>query len=350
LPLVRTGLCLLAAVCALSATARDYSYTDAHLHYVDFFQETDGMSSLLEQMDAHATEHVMISGISVAKTWHEDELRRPRYYAGDDAGAYWYSATDHIVAHALEALTPAQRKRFHPFLTGFNPNDKNADEHVRRLLDMYPGMWKGIGEIFTRHDDLTALTQSETPRANSEALVRIYHLAAEYDLPVMIHSNITSKREPDPLYLPEFEEALRDHPQVRFIWAHAGTSKEIHRHQNRLDFLFDELERILGLYPNLYIDLSWTVLEPYLLDESGQPESRWVNLVENYPDRFMIGSDVVGSFRSLGEHMKGFDVFLDALPDAIAHKVARDNFLAILPQQVATQTGPPAPAERRESR
>ena len=325
-------ICLLVALGAWPVHARDYTYTDAHLHYVDFFQESDGMDSLLEQMDAHDIEHVMLTGISVAKKWHENEPRRPRYYAGDDAGAYWYSATDHIVAHALQQLTPEQRRRFHPFLTGFNPNDKNADEHVRRLLKMYPRMWKGIGEVFTRHDDLTALTYSETPRANSEALRRIYFLAEEFDLPVMIHSNITSKRERNPLYLPELEKALRDHPQVRFIWAHAGTSKEIHRHQKKLTFLFEELERMLGLYPNLYIDLSWTMLEPYLLDSEGRPEPQWVQLVESHPERFMIGSDVVGSFKRLGEHMTAFDVFLDALSEPVAHRVARDNFLAVLPR------------------
>ena len=51
----------------------------------------------------------------------------------------------------------------------------------------------------------------------------------------------------------------------------------------------------------------------------------------------MIGSDVVGSFKNLGQHMGGFDVFLDALPEKVAHKLARDNFLAILPQQSAAQ-------------
>src|SRR5690606_28508671 len=103
--------CLLAALAVMPAQARDYEYSDAHLHYVDFFQETDGMAELLKQMDAHDIEHAMLSGISVAKKWHEDEPRRPRYYAGDDAGAYWYSATDHIVAHALQGLSAEQRKR-----------------------------------------------------------------------------------------------------------------------------------------------------------------------------------------------------------------------------------------------
>lgn len=317
-----------------SASAREYTYSDAHLHYVDFFQESAGMQKLLTAMKENSIEHVMISGIPVAKKWHEDEPKRPRYYAGDDADAYWYSATDIYVAAALEKLTPQQRKRFHPFLTGFNPVDKNAVSHIERMLELYPGLWQGIGEVFTRHDDLTALTSGDTPRANNEAMTRIYHLAAERDLPVLIHSNITSKRERNPLYLQEIEEPLRNHPHVRFIWAHAGTSMEIHRHQEKLDFLFDTLARMLESYPNLYVDLSWTMLRPYLTDKNGKPDPKWVELVGRYPDRFMIGSDVVGRFDSMGEYMQGFDRFLDELPEDVAHKVAKDNFLSILPRKV----------------
>ncbi len=220
-----------------SASAREYTYSDAHLHYVDFFQETAGMAKLLTAMQDNSIEHVMISGIPVAKKWHEDEPKRPRYYAGDDADAYWYSATDVIVADAVQKLTAEQRPYFHPFLSGFNPNDKNSAAHIQRMLDLYPGLWQGIGEVFTRHDDLTALTSGDTPRANNEAMTKIYHLAAENDLPVMLHSNITSKREKNPLYLKEIEEPLRNHPHTRFIWAHAGTSAEIHRHQTQLKFL-----------------------------------------------------------------------------------------------------------------
>nr|WP_173892792.1 MULTISPECIES: amidohydrolase family protein [unclassified Pseudomonas] len=322
--------CLMAFTGA--ASAREYTYSDAHLHYVDFFQETAGMPKLLTAMKENSIEHVMISGIPVAKKWHEDEPKRPRYYAGDDADAYWYSATDVIVADAVQKLTPEQRQYFHPFLSGFNPNDKNSATHIQRMLDLYPGLWQGIGEVFTRHDDLTALTSGDTPRANNEAMTRIYHLAAEHDLPVMLHSNITSKREKNPLYLKEIEEPLRNHPHTRFIWAHAGTSAEIHRHQTQLDFLLPTLTRMLEAYPNLFIDLSWSLLTPYLLDEKSQPRAEWVQLVERYPDRFMIGSDVVGRFNKLGKEIHGFKPFLDALPEAVAKKIARDNFLGILPR------------------
>ncbi|VVN89692.1 hypothetical protein PS858_02419 [Pseudomonas fluorescens] len=326
-----TALMLLTSV---EAFAREYGYSDAHLHYVDFFQESAGMPKLLKAMADNRIDHVMISGIPVAKKWHEDEPKRPRYYAGDDADAYWYSATDTIVAAAVNKLTPEQRQHFHPFLSGFNPNDKNSAAHIQRVLDLNPGLWQGIGEVFTRHDDLTALTSGDTPRANNEAMTRIYHLAAENDLPVMLHSNITSKREKNPLYLAEIEEPLRNHPHTRFLWAHAGTSAEIHRHQTQLDFLLPTLTRMLEAYPNLYIDLSWSLLTPYLLDEQGKPREAWLKLVERFPERFMIGSDVVGRFNKLGQEIHGFDPLLDALPEEIARKVARDNFLSILPHAV----------------
>ncbi|MEX5553892.1 amidohydrolase family protein [Pseudomonas pergaminensis] len=332
MPWTRLSLALLLAASSLTVQARDYAYSDAHLHYVDFFQENAGMDKLLKAMADNRIEHVMISGIPVAKKWHEDEPKRPRYYAGDDADAYWYSATDVIVAAAVNKLPPEQRPRFHPFLSGFNPNDKNSAAHIQRMLDLNPGLWQGIGEVFTRHDDLTAITAGDTPRANNEAMTRIYHLAAEHDLPVMLHSNITSKRERNPLYLAEVEQPLRNHPHTRFIWAHAGTSKEIHRHQVQMDFLLPTLSRLLETYPNLYIDLSWSMLTPYLLDDAGLPRPEWVKLVERFPERFMLGSDVVGRFNKLGKEMRRFDPFLDALPEDVARKVARDNFLAILPK------------------
>ena len=325
---------ILTLLLASPSHARDYHYTDAHLHYVDFFQETEGMPALLKQMDANRVDHVMIAGIPLAKKWHEDEPKRPRYYAGDDADAYWYSATDFYVAAALGELSPKQRERFHPFLSGFNPVDKNADAHIARMLKLYPGFWQGIGEVFTRHDDLTAITSGDTPRANNEAMARVYHLAAEHDLPVLLHSNITSKREKNPLYLAEIEEPLRNHPHTRFIWAHAGTSMELHRHQTKLEFVLPTLQRMLEAYPNLYIDLSWSVLHPYLLDEQGKPDADWVALVKRYPERFMLGSDVVGKFDNVGKELRGFDPFLDALPADVAQKVARDNFLAVLPRNL----------------
>lgn len=321
---------MFAGLLATHSQADDYRYSDAHLHYVDFFQESDGMQSLLKEMAAAKIDHVMLAGIPVAKEWDEDEPKRPSYSAGDDARLYWYSATDTLIAHAYKQLPAEQRKRFHPFISGFNPNDMHAGAQIRRLLELDPGLWQGIGEVFTRHDHLTALIYGEAPRTNSKALAKVYRVAAEYDLPVLIHSNITSKQERNPLYQAEFEEALSANPDVRFIWAHGGTSMEIFRSQGKMDFLLPAMEQLLGKYPNLYIDLSWSVLNPYLLDKQGKPDPLWVDLVTRFPTRFMLGSDVVGTFASLGKNMSEFDPFLDALPHEVAHQVALSNFISVL--------------------
>ncbi|EGL55187.1 putative metal-dependent hydrolase of the TIM-barrel domain containing protein [Methylophaga aminisulfidivorans MP] len=330
---LKTGLAFSLLLTSQLVSARDY--IDAHLHYVDFFQETDGMPALLKAMDESDITQAVIMGIPVAKTWHENEPKKPRYYAGDDAAIYWYSATDFELHAAIQSLNPEQQKRFIPFLSGFNPDDKNSVNHIRRALELNPGFWQGIGEVFTRHDDLTALIHGSAPRANSEAMMKVYKLAAEYDLPVLLHSNITSKRERNPLYLEELEDALNKNPDVKFIWAHAGTSKELHRHQEELDFIRPLLQELLDKYDNLTIDLSWTMIEPYLLNEKGQPRAKWLALLEQYPSRFVIGSDVVGSFDNLGKIMHGFDPILDALPADVAKAIAHDNFLALLPKKTA---------------
>lgn len=322
---------LLILLCA-TQFAQARSYIDGHVHYVDFFQESEGMPALLAAMDQSNIRHAAIMGIPVAKKWQEDEPKKPRYYAGDDAALYWYSATDFYLLDAIHKLKPAQQKRFSPFLSGFNANDKNAARHIRRSLELNPGFWQGIGEVFTRHDDVTALINGDTPRANNEAMMKVYRLAAEFDLPVLLHSNITSKRERNPLYLEELEEALSQNTDVRFIWAHAGTSMELHRHQEELDFLLPLVKRLLAEHDNLYIDLSWTLLEPYLVDAKGRPRASWLKLFKDYPTRFILGSDVVGRFSSLGETMQGFEPVLQALPADVAQALAEDNFMRLLPR------------------
>ena len=57
-----------------------------------------------------------------------------------------------------------------------------------------------------------------------------------------------------------------------------------------------------------------------------KPDPKWVELVTRHPTRFVIGSDVVGHFENLATGMNAFAPFLDALPEAVAQGVARDNF------------------------
>ena len=52
----------------------------------------------------------------------------------------------------------------------------------------------------SRHDDLTALTYGEGVHMDSPAFKMIYDLAADYDLPVLVHHNISPQNSDKPLY------------------------------------------------------------------------------------------------------------------------------------------------------
>ena len=331
---MRTGLFGALLMVAGLASAGEGGWVDAHLHYVDFMQQSDGSEAMLAAMDEAGVEDAWLFGLPVVKKWQQDAPRRPRYYLGDEAPLYYYSATDDIVAGAVRDLPEDQRRRLAPFISGFNPTDMNAARHVQALIERYPGLWRGIGEVITRHDDLTALTAGETARANHPALMKVYRLAARHDLPVLLHSNLTSLREETPIYLGELEDALRSNPDTRFVLAHAGTSGGVEKRQAPLATLNEIIRALLERYDNLYVDLSWSVREHYLIKD-GEPRAAWVALIEDHPDRFVLGSDVVGHYDSIGAILGEYRPLLDALPKPVADKLRAENARALLPERGA---------------
>jgi predicted TIM-barrel fold metal-dependent hydrolase len=229
------------------------------------------------------------------------------------------------VARAVLDLPKDKQARLHPFICGFNSADRNAVDHVERMLTLYPGFWQGIGEVFLRHDDLTALTYSDVPRASSDAFGRLLDLAASRHLPILVHSDIGPAWLETPTYLGEIESAIRTHPKTRVIWAHAGISRRIVIANHT-----DILRRLLGEYPNLTLDLSWVIFEQEIAPGAAL-DRRWVSLIEEFPDRFVIGSDSVGFFDTYKSTLQRYYLLLDALKPETALKLARANFLALLP-------------------
>jgi len=310
------------------ASAARYAVADSHFHFVDFIQRTEGMEALLEVMDGAGVEHIMFSGMPLIKKWHKDEPVEPAYYLDDSGRTYWYSATDFVVARRYLELPERLRGRFHPFLCGFNATDQNAVLHVERMIGEYPGLWQGIGEIFGHRDDLTNLTYGETARANHPALDPVYELAAAKNLPVTLHNNATSRHRLDkPIYVHEVQEALARHPRTILIWAHAGLSRYLDLNQGEYTAL---LRDMLKKHENLRIDLSWLVFEAYMIAE-GTVRPEWLSLVADFSERFMIGSDNIGHFETYHANILKYYALLDALPPEKARRVARENFLELLP-------------------
>ena len=73
---------LLACVAALAAAQSPpkYELVDGHLHFLNFVQETAGMSAFLKAMDETGVAESVVIGMPVVKLWDEGDEKRPTYY------------------------------------------------------------------------------------------------------------------------------------------------------------------------------------------------------------------------------------------------------------------------------
>jgi hypothetical protein len=81
----------------------------------------------------------------------------------------------------------------------------------------------------------------------------------------------------------------------KIIWAHGGGLARTQLPGNQHIKL---LREVLRDYPNVYIDLSWDVVAEQIAAGEGGTKVRmmaWAQLVHDYPDRFIYGSDSVGN-------------------------------------------------------
>ncbi len=298
--------------------------SDAHCHVVDFIQGSEGLKSLIGHMNKAGVAHCQIMGLPVTKKWDRVDRKPPTYYLDNDSRVYFYGSTDVDVARAYQALPESERGRLHPFLCGFNPTDQYAINHVRRMFDWFPEVWQGIGEIMLRHDDLTALTLGETATADHPALDSVYAFAARRNLPVQLHSNVGNKRLGEPVYLYEVENALAKHPETTIILAHAGVSRSF-----SIPTITADIKGLMTRRPNLWIDLSWVVYEECVAP-GGHVDERWVDLVETFPRRVMIGTDMIGHWSEYAAAIGKYDPFLAKLGPETAMRVASRNFLDLV--------------------
>jgi len=270
---------------------------DIHLHMLDFLQKSAGTRKILAAMDGCGVEKAVMIGMPCCKKWSMSEPEQPLYYQDDNGQCYFYSYADQMVADAWLALPDVSRKRFAPVMGSFNPTDIAAVDHVERMWTKYPGLWRGLGEVMCRHDDLTSLLmEDETPVINHMAMRPIYEWCIEKDLNCMVHQNAdrTAEAEDDGdyEYLWEVQQVLEAFPDLKLIWCHAGVSRRTFEENHH-----EMIDKMVSDYPNLHVDMSWVVWEECVCDPAtAKPKKGWADLFEKHPTRFSIGSDQVGQF------------------------------------------------------
>src|SRR5215475_6710265 len=147
-PTIWLSLALLNAAWLSSGQSGVFEFNDSHFHLTNYIQEGPSLRAFLDIMGT-ATGRVALFGIPLQQQWsyRVDAEHAPTYYLNSDAPLYYYSFTDAWIAMAYKSLSTDEQARFDPMITGFNPTDMYAADHIRRVLKTFPGVFSGIGEF-----------------------------------------------------------------------------------------------------------------------------------------------------------------------------------------------------------
>jgi hypothetical protein len=333
--------CVASEVAAQPRPGSSYQFNDSHFHLTNYVQEGADIHEFLKLM-GNDVGRVALFGIPLQQTWSYGNSGdyAPTYYLQSDAPLYYYSFTDAYIAWVYKSLTPAEQKRFEPMITGFNPADMYAVDHIKRVLKVFPGVFTGIGEFTIHKEFVSSKVAGETASLTNPALDRIFDFCAESGLLVLIHSDIDvpfARQGAEPVYLSQMKSLLRRHANTPVIWAHVGLGRVVHpvqppasvgaaeRPANQLEIVTAMLED--PTLAHVSFDISWDEVAKYIV---ATPDTirRAAGLLNRYPDRFLFGTDEVAP-RDREQYFKVFRMYeplwAQLTPDARA-KVTQGNF------------------------
>jgi hypothetical protein len=306
-----------------------YEFNDSHFHLTNYVQRGPDLRSFLAIMGKRVG-HTALFGIPLQQEWSArvDGDNGPTYYLNTDAPLYYYSFTDAQIAMAYKALPPDQQARFDPMITGFNPADMYAADHIRRVLTVFPGVFTGIGEFTVHKEFVSAKVAGGVASLLDPALDSILSFAGEVGLLVILHNDVDvpfAKAGSQPAYLGQMRALLLRHPQTTIIWAHTGVGRVVRPVTNHVAMLTSLLSD--PRLSNLYFDISWDEVAKYLVASDSSLELT-TGLVERFPDRFLFGTDVVAPGEAQ-QYYRVFDLyrpFLERLTPATRARLLRENY------------------------
>lgn len=269
-------------------------FHDSHVHITNYVQEGVDPMDFLKTMGTRVGRSVLF-GIPLQQQWSHRNSgdSAPTYYLHSDSPLYYYSFNDAWIAANYLRLNPTDRARFDPMITGFNPSDMYASDHIRRVLKTFPGVFSGIGEFTIHKEFVSSKVSGEVASLRDPALDRVLDTAAEIGLVALMHCDVDApfaKEKAKPVYLDQIRSLLRRHPDTTIVWAHTGLGRVIHPIHNHLAMMQSILND--SAFNHVYFDLSWDELAKYVVG-SDEAVEKTAALINRYPDRFLFGTDEV---------------------------------------------------------
>ena len=333
----RTALVFAAAVLGLAGAAAPQEnrgsaspdFHDSHFHLTNYVQEGTEMADLVAMMGTRIGRSTVF-GIPLQQQWSHDNTGdwAPIYYLQTDAPLYYYSFTDAHIAMGYRSLTPTQQARLDPMITGFNPTDMYAVDHIRRVLLTFPGVFSGIGEFTIHKEFVSAKVAGEVASLTNPALDRILDFAGEVGLVVLVHNDVDvpfPRPDQEPYMLAQMKALFSRHPEATIIWAHVGLGRVVRPHAEQAAIV----EKVCTdpALAHVVMDISWDEVAKYV---TATPEAtqRTADMINRHPDRFLFGTDVVAP-SSIDAMLAVYDTYAplwEALTPEASEMVRRGNY------------------------
>jgi predicted TIM-barrel fold metal-dependent hydrolase len=310
-------------------SAEDYAFHDAHFHLTDYIQEGTSIREFLKIMGT-TTGRSALFGIPLQQQWSYriSADKAPTYYLHTDAPLYYYSFTDAQIAMAYMSLSKQDRARFDPLITGFNPTDMYAADHIRRVLRTFPGVFCGIGEFSLHKEFVSSKVAGSVASLYDPAVDRVLDFAEESGLLALIHNDVDipfANPDKPPAYLDEMKALLKRHPRTTLIWAHMGVGRVVRPIKHHMQMIEDILTD--PSLSHVMFDISWDEMAKYVV---ASPESLkiFADAVNRHPDRILFGTDALAP-KNEDEYLKTYRTYGPLWPlltkDASLH-VRKTNY------------------------
>ena len=307
----------------------NYAINDSHFHLTNYIQRGVTTERMLEIM-GDRVDRVALFGIPLQQKWdlNISGYQPPTYYLHSDARLYYYSFIDAMIADEYQRLNPEQQARFDPMITGFNPTDGYAADHIERVLLMYPGVFAGIGEFSVHKEFVSSKVAGTAASLRNRALEHLLDFAGEAGLLVILHNDIDIPHPAKglkPVYFEDMRALLMAHPETTIIWAHTGLGRVVKPTPSHLQLLESLL--VDPDFAQVYFDISWDEVAKYVVADEASTAA-WTRLLERYPDRFLFGTDSVAP-KDQAAYLKtyaDYQPLWDALEPETRRLITRGNY------------------------
>jgi hypothetical protein len=196
----------------------------------------------------------------------------------------------------------------------------------------------GFGEIVAEHFSLRSNHPYESVSPDHSLLLLLSDIAARKNVPIDLHMEAIPVEMSRPVGIPEannpstlspnikkFERLLSHNRKTSIIWAHAGWDNTGYRTTGLM-------RELLARHPNLSMSIKIRKKQGgghNLPLKNGEITPDWLALLEEFPDRFMVGSDQFYQPPQAKNppklDMEGSERLVRSLPPKLARRVGYEN-------------------------